>query len=125
MLRIFKLQKRAAWVILGTDTSSRSMANFNKLNWIVYRSLHDQAPQYIKNLFKTNNEINGRQTRHGEYNLVCPKYNYATKGGKSVTVSSIKIWNNLPKDIKMKSSVNSLRSLCIIIVISILYNLCI
>ena len=59
----------------------RSIANFNKLNWIplydevkinkhtlVYKSLHDQAPQYIKNLFKTNNEINGRQTRYGKYN---------------------------------------------------------
>jgi hypothetical protein len=47
------LQKRAARVILGTDTSSRSIANFNKLNWIpfydevkinkctlVYKSLH-------------------------------------------------------------------------------------
>ena len=81
LLRIFKLQKRAAQVILGTDTSSRSIANFNKLNWIplydevkinkctlVYKSLHDQAPQYIKNLFKTNNEINGRQTRYGKYN---------------------------------------------------------
>jgi hypothetical protein len=98
------------------------MDNFNKLNWIpfydevkinkctlVYKSLHDQAPQYIKNLFKTNNEINFRQTRHGEYNWVCPKYNYATEGGKSVTVSSIKIWNNLPKDIKTKSSVNSFK----------------
>jgi hypothetical protein len=63
----------------------------------------------VKNLFKTNNEINGRQTRHGEYNLVCPKYNYATEGGKSVTVSSIKIWNNLPKDIKTKLSVNSFK----------------
>jgi hypothetical protein len=53
LLRIFKLQKRAARVILGTDTSSRSIANFNKLNWIpfydevkinkctlVYKSLH-------------------------------------------------------------------------------------
>ena len=122
LLRIFKLQKRAARVILGTDTSSRSIANFNKLNWIpfydevkinkctlVYKSLHDQAPQYIRNLFKTNNEINGRQTRHGEYNLVCLKYNYATEGGKSVTVSSIKIWNNLPKDIKTKPSVNSFK----------------
>jgi hypothetical protein len=121
LLRIFKLQ-RAARVILGTDISSRSMANFNKLNWIpfydgvkinkctlVYKSLHDQAPQYIKNLSKTNNEINGRQTRHGEYNLVCPKYNYATEGGKSVTVSSIKIWNSLPKDIKTKSSINSFK----------------
>jgi hypothetical protein len=36
-------------------------------------------------------------------------YNYATEGGKSVTVSSIKIWNNLPKDIKMKPSVNSFK----------------
>jgi hypothetical protein len=39
----------------------------------------------LNNLFKTNNEIKGRQTRHGKYNLVCPKYNYATEGGKSVT----------------------------------------
>jgi hypothetical protein len=31
LLRIFKLQKRAARIILGTDTSSRSMANFNIL----------------------------------------------------------------------------------------------
>ena len=46
---------------------------------LVYKSLHDQALQYIKNLFKTNNEINGRQTGHAEYNLVCPKYNYATE----------------------------------------------
>jgi hypothetical protein len=42
---------------------------------------------------------------------VSPKYNYATEEGKSVTVSSIKIWNNhiKIKDIKTKSSVNSFK----------------
>jgi hypothetical protein len=80
----------------------------------MYSSLQEPAwsspSVYIKNLFKTNNEINGRQTRHGEYNLACPTYNYATEGGKYVTVSNIKIWHNLPKDIKTKSSVNSSKS---------------
>jgi hypothetical protein len=35
-LEFLNYKKRAARVILGTGTFSRSIANFNKLNWIPF-----------------------------------------------------------------------------------------
>ena len=40
LTRILKLQKRAARVILGTDTRSKSVNLFNKLGWLPF---YDEA----------------------------------------------------------------------------------
>ena len=44
----------------------------------------------------SNNSIHGGETRHGRHNngrhnLLCPKFHYTSEGGKSFTVSTIKL----------------------------------
>ena len=78
-------RKRAIRVVFGTlYTLSRTTDNFSNLRWItcydevkinkcavIYKSLHEESPAYISKLFKTNNSIQGRQTRHGRYKISC------------------------------------------------------
>ena len=59
----------------------------------------EMSRPYIDELFITNKSIHSRQTRHGGYNLVCPRYNRSSEVGKSFTISSIKSWNSLPPEI--------------------------
>jgi hypothetical protein len=41
-------------------------------------------------------------TRHGHINVVCPRYKRENEGGRSFTVSGIKIWNNLSTELRKK-----------------------
>ena len=50
---------------------------------------------------------------HGNYNLVCPKFNHETEEGKSFTVTSIKLWNSLPPKIKKPGLASFKSSLCL------------
>ena len=63
-LRILKLQKRAARIILKADITTPSQSMFSELNWLifpkrvqyhsgtmVYKALHGLAPEYIVDLF--------------------------------------------------------------------------
>ena len=108
--RVFRLQKGAARMILQVDTRSRTVDNFTKLGWmpfydevkmniciLILKKLNADVPSYIDELFITNKSIHSRQTRHGGYNLVCPRYNRSSEVGKSFTISSIKSWNSLPQ----------------------------
>ena len=121
--RVFRLQKRAARVILQVDTRSRTVDNFKKLGWIpfydevkinkcilVFKKLNGDVPSYIDKLFITNQSIHSRQTRHGGYNLVCPGYTRSSEVGRSFTISSIKLWNSLPPEIKRKQSIGSFKN---------------
>ena len=120
---VFRLQKRAACVILQVDTRSRIVDNFKKLGWIpfydevkmnkcilIFKKLNGDVPSYIDKLFITNKFIHSRQTKHGGYNLVCPRYSRSSEVGKSFTISSIKSWNRLPPEIKGKLSIASSKS---------------
>ena len=97
--RVFRLQKRAARVILQVDTRSRTIDNFTKLGWIpfydevkinkcilVFKKLNGDVPSYIDKLFITNQSIHSRQTRHGGYNLVRPRYTRSSEVGRSFTI---------------------------------------
>ena len=46
------------------------------------------------------NQQYGRITRHEKLNLVCPKFNRVTEGGRSFTATSIKLWNSLTMEIE-------------------------
>ena len=58
----------------------------------------------------TNKSVHGRETRHGQYNFVCPTFRHITEAGRSVSVSSIRLWNSLPDDIKRKNSLSSFKN---------------
>ena len=50
--------------------------------------------------------------RYSQRNLVCPRYNRGTEGGKSFQVSTSKLWNSLPPHIK--TSEKSVESIMIL-----------
>ena len=45
----------------------------------VYKKLRGESPSYIDNLQIINYSDHGRQTRYGQYNLVCPRYTHASE----------------------------------------------
>ena len=112
-LYVFKLQKRAARVILDADTRANSVQLFKQLGWIpffheavinrmvlVHKCLYGNCPDYLTQMLLRNADISSRTTRRGTINLVCPRYKRETEGGKSFTVASIRFWNALPDKIK-------------------------
>ena len=119
LTKVLKLQKRAARVILNADTRDNSVKLFSKLGWLpfydeakiikclfVYKCLVGDCPQYLNNLITKNSDIHKRKSRYGEWNLVCRRFNRETEGGKSFSVSSTRLWNSLPTNIKDKAKVS-------------------
>ena len=51
-----------------------------------------------------------RETRHGKYKLICPKFHNITEAGRSFQVSSVNLWNSLPNELKKKRSISSFRN---------------
>ena len=83
--KVFRLQKRAARVILNDDTRANSVDLFRELNWLtflleakinqcasVYKRLNGVGPNYMLELLKRNIDIRSteRQSRYGSLNLI-------------------------------------------------------
>ena len=96
--KVFRLQKRAARVILNADTRANSVDLFRKLNWLpffheakinqcalVYRRLNGVFPDYVLELLKRNIDIRSteRKSRYGSLNLLCPKYERESEGART------------------------------------------
>ena len=95
--RVFKLQKRAARVILDAKTKeTRTVRLFEKLGWlpfydelhvnklcIIYKSLNGQCPEYLSDQITRVSDISKRSSRHGNITLRCPKYSRETEGGRT------------------------------------------
>ena len=113
LIRILRLQRRAAQVILDADTRANSVELFKQLNWltfcdevklnmctIVYKRFKGNCPPYILDILKYNADF---QTcplgRFSQRNLVCPRSRRETEGGISFHVSC-KLWNSPPSHIK-------------------------
>ena len=84
MHEVFKIQKRAARVILGADTKANSVQLFRKLDWVpffheakvnrslmVYKRLSGDCPSYMSQMLIRNADISERPSRHGLLNLIC------------------------------------------------------
>ena len=122
LTRILKLQKRAARVILGADTRSNSVNLFNKLGWLpfydeakvnkcslVLKRLQGNCPSYMYDLLKCNADLHTRSGRCSALNLVCPRYNRESEGGRTFSVSATRLWNSLPINLKKGTRVTSFR----------------
>jgi hypothetical protein len=122
--RVFKLQKRAARVILGTRIrEERTVTLFNKLNWLafddelklntcclIFKIMNGLAPDYlVKNFSRVSDISTRRSSRYGNVTLVCPKYNRETEGGKSFAVSATKLWNSIPATIRLSSNIKTFK----------------
>ena len=115
--RVFKLQKRAARVILEADTRSNSVILFKKLAWVpfydefklnkstlVFKHLQGSRPAYIYDLLKFNADLHTRAGRYIKLNLAFPRFNRETEGGKTFSVSATRLWNQLPINLKKEAT---------------------
>ena len=84
--RVYKLQKRAARVILDVDTRERSANLFKALNWlplhdeikiqrccVIYNRVYGQSIQYMEQMLTRNANYGSRSNRHSKVSLVCPR----------------------------------------------------
>ena len=110
--RIYKLQKRAARVILGVDLTVSTRTLFSRLHWLpidfrieffiavmTFKILNGLAPDYL-NQFRYISDvsnINTRGSRNG--NLYTPIFK-TTTGQRSFIYRATTIWNNIPISIR-------------------------
>jgi hypothetical protein len=115
------LQKRCARIILGVDYFTPSDHMFKELKWerlsvrnqyfkalMMYKSLHNLAPQYLCNKFNYVSEIHNRNTRQAAAGqLALPPL---TNGNDiecfkhAFTYSGVKLWNDI--DPVVRNSLN-------------------
>ena len=122
LYRVFKLQKRAARVILYAERMAPSVELFNRLKWIpfyekckidkasiMFKRIHGALPSYLNEHISINNSRHSRTTRYSNFNVLCPRYNRETEGGRTFLVTGTKIWNELPLRIRMADSIRSFK----------------
>jgi hypothetical protein len=123
--RLLLLQKRAARIILDvTDFTFPSSEMFKKLNWMpindrinfrtatmVFRSINDLAPAYMRNMFKFARNVSSRETRSTSRNdLHIPSGRHKDLYIKSLAYSGAQLWNTLNQTVRSKSSLDSFKS---------------
>ncbi len=119
--RLQKLQTRAARLITGSGPRTSRNSMFAELGWLclqnrrdfhkcimVYKCLHNLAPDYLCQLFVQNGVNHDYNTRHSSH-LRATRTNteYYHRG---FTVSGQKLWNELPNNVKECSTLASFKN---------------
>ena len=108
--RVLRMQKRAARIILEAQRTSRTVTLFNNLSWIpfyneayikccelAFKGIHgSQLPDYLSASLRKNSDVQSRNTRNCDVNLLCPLHRNISEGGRTFAVGTVKDWNNLP-----------------------------
>ena len=77
---------------------------------MIYKLLSGDCPSYMSQMLIRNADINERPSRHGLLNLVCPRFKRESEGGgRSFTVSTTRLWNMIPSNIRSKPSLVSFK----------------
>ena len=122
-LRILKLQKRAARIILKADITTPSQSMFSELNWLifpkrvqyhsgtmVYKALHGLAPEYIVDLFTKVSDSHSRHLRSVDNELLRVPSSKTNMFENSFTITAAKQWNELPLEVRNSSSLNAFKN---------------
>ena len=93
LLKVLRLQKRAARIILDVERTAASVDLFNTLKWVpfyaesyvnrcalTYKRLNGNTPEYINDLLIRNSDTHNRSTRFCNINLMCPRFKRSMKG---------------------------------------------
>ena len=117
-LRLFKLQKRAARIILNADILTPSESMFKELQWLsfskhvlyhksvmMFKALHGMAPEYLTEMFVKTSQIHSRSLRSTDNDML--RVPYARTN--SFTVSGAKLWNTLPLALRLTSNLNTFK----------------
>lgn len=124
IVRILKLQKRAARLILDADPLSPSAPLFKKLGWmtvenrikyhkylLLFKCMRKEAPQYLLQKFQlisVNNPYALRGVTHG--NLIVPKPK-TELFKKSFAYSGSVLWNGLPYEMRKVQNTYSFKQI--------------
>ena len=92
--------------------SHEGTTEFKEINWLpvehrvahiksnlVYRIVNVLAPEYLQNDFNHGSLVHRYSTRHSESSFCIPSAKGA--GKTTITYSAMKLWNELPKEIKL------------------------
>ena len=83
---------------------------------LIYKILHNLAPNYLHDTFTLVNEIHNVNTRHSNSNIWIPKTITSKIHRNAYTFEMAKIYNQIPENIKNSISVNSFK--CVLVSLS-------
>ena len=78
-------------------------AKINK-SILVYKQISGDCTSCMTQVVIRNADVNERTSRHGQLNLVQPRFKRESEGVRSFTVSTIRLWNKIPSEIKNKQN---------------------
>ena len=117
-----KLQNRAARIITNSSFDTPSRPLIDQLGWktieelvasesktMVFKSLHELAPQYLCDLFTRNSKCSSYVLRNSETDLRLPMKK-SSNGQKCFFYRGAKVWNDLPANTKQASALNSFKN---------------
>ena len=120
--RLQKLQNCAARIITNSSFDAPSRPLIEGLGWktieelisyestiMVFKSVNELAPRYLCNLFTKISQCSFRNLRNTETDLRLPKKRSAN-WQKCFSFRGDKLWNSLPAESKMASSLNSFKN---------------
>ena len=67
--------------------------------------MNGKTAPYLRETLKLNCEQHCRNTRYAEVNFICPKYKRETEGGRTFSVTTIKLWNSPPLNLRQHLNV--------------------
>ena len=122
ILRLVKLQKRAARIILKEDIYTPSQLLFKELNWLtfpkrvqyhtynmVYKALNGLAPEYISEIFVKISDTHNRILRSVDNELLRIPGSRTKIYENSFTISAAKLWNEIPLYIRNIKDLETLK----------------
>ena len=122
LLRIHRLQKYAARIILDAQPDAPSKPLFDELNWlnifekidyqkslILYKMKHEPSPSYLHNLFPVPNCTSHLLRSNTYNNFDIPRPN-TEKFKHSFQYSGARLWNGLPANVKNANSLYSFKN---------------
>ena len=69
-----------------------------------------QLPDYLSAFLRKNSDVQSRNTRNCNVNLLCPLHRNISEGGRTFPVRTVKDWNNLPRSLKTRGSLKSFKA---------------
>ena len=86
-------------------------AKINK-SILVYKRISGDYPSCTTQVVIGNEDVDERTSRHGQLNLVYPRFKRESERERSFTVSTIRLWNKIPSEIRNSRILNSSINLC-------------
>ena len=108
LLKVLRLQKRAARIILDAKRTTPSESYVNRCT-LTYKRLNGNTPEYINDLLIRNSDTHNRSTRFCNLNLGCPRYKRSKEGDRTFAMRATKEWNKLSVDLKRSTSVKNFK----------------